>query len=132
MSPFFVEKTPARPLQEAHLSAVPFLLTHLFVGGIFPRMKLRPRDCRNVSARALGRALRACRKRKGITQRAVGAGGDVYQGNISRYESGDQMPSLDTLIAIVKYGLGRSMSDFFAIYDRAVKEEQRHENQNQE
>lgn len=49
-----------------------------------------------------GRALRAARRRKGLTQRALAEQTGVPQSTIGRIESGAVMPRVDTLDGLLK------------------------------
>lgn len=69
--------------------------------------------------RALGRAVREVRARRGLSQEALGFEAELHRNYIGAIERGIINPTLRTLLAVTA-GLAVPMSELVAVYERQL------------
>jgi transcriptional regulator with XRE-family HTH domain len=71
--------------------------------------------------RALGRAVREVRARRGFSQEALGFRADLHRNYVGAIERGQINPSFRTLLRVTR-GLDMPLSDLIALYERNLGE----------
>jgi transcriptional regulator with XRE-family HTH domain len=71
--------------------------------------------------RALGRAVREVRARRGLSQEALGFAADLHRNYVGAVERGLINPTLKTLLALVE-GLGVPLSELVVVYERQLRD----------
>jgi transcriptional regulator with XRE-family HTH domain len=71
--------------------------------------------------RALGRAVREMRARRGLSQEALGFAADLHRNYVGAVERGLINPTLKTLLALVE-GLGVPLSELVDVYERQLRD----------
>jgi transcriptional regulator with XRE-family HTH domain len=69
--------------------------------------------------RALGRAVREIRARRGLSQEALGFEAELHRNYVGAIERGAINPTLRTLLAVTA-GLAVPMSELVAVYERQL------------